>query len=72
MTLSEAIIDAENNAKKYEARAEEILKHGGGASGISLDQANLYLQYAKDQRKIKEWLRELQRYRWMSNMDSEA
>ncbi len=71
MTLSEAISEAEKNAKKYEERAEEILKHKAGVTGLSMDQANLYMQYAKDQRQIKEWLRELQRLRWMSGSDTD-
>ena len=71
MTLSEAIAECERNARRYELRAEEILRHGDGAIGISLEQANMNLQYAKDQRQIKEWLRELQKYRWMNHMDSD-
>ncbi|MBO4265717.1 MAG: hypothetical protein J5910_00840 [Lachnospiraceae bacterium] len=71
MTLSEAIAECERNARRYESRSEEILKHGGGAAGISIEQAKMNLQYAKDQRQIKEWLRELQKYRWMNHMDSE-
>ena len=71
MTLSEAIINAEKNAEKFESRAEEILRHGSVAVGVSIEQANLYLQYAKEQRQIKDWLRELQRYRWMSHIDAD-
>ncbi|MCR5300902.1 MAG: hypothetical protein K6E49_00515 [Lachnospiraceae bacterium] len=70
MTLSEAIADAERNARRYELRAEEILRQSS-AMGLSLDQANLYMQYAKDQRQIKEWLRELQLYRWQNRMDAD-
>ena len=71
MTLSEAINNADKNALKFETRAEEILRHGPAATGLSLEQANLYLQYAREQRQIKEWLRELQRFRWMSQMDTD-
>ena len=71
MTLCEAIVETEKEARRYEQRAEEILKHRPGTTGVPLEQAYIYLQYAKDQRQIKEWLRELQRYRWLNRMDSE-
>lgn len=70
MTLSEAIADAEKNARRYEIKAEEVLRQSA-AMGFSIDQANLYMQYAKDQRQIKEWLRELQLYRWRNHMDAD-
>jgi hypothetical protein len=72
MTLSEAITEAEKNAKIYEARAEEILSHNSGNMNVSMEQAKLYDQYAKDQRQIRDWLRELQRYRWASHMDADG
>lgn len=68
MTLSEAIHRAEETARDYDKKALACLEH---YQPMGPKQAELYMQYAKEQRQIKEWLKELQVYRWSSHMDAD-
>ncbi len=68
MTLSEAIHRAEETAKDYDKKALACLEH---YQPMGPKQAELYMQYAREQRQIKEWLKELQLYRWSSRMDAD-
>ena len=68
MTLTEAIRKAEETARDYERKALASLEH---YQPMGPKQAELYLQYAAEQRQIKDWLKELQAFRWASHMDAE-
>ena len=60
MTLDEAIIRAENEAKKNTREANICLNHGGSAYE---EKARSCMAYAVEQQQLAEWLKELKAYR---------
>ena len=67
MNLCEGIHKTKECMKMYEEKACLCRQRGN----VDYGQIKLYEQYADEQRQILEWLKELQKLRWMNHMDAE-